>query len=314
MRVFKYIYSFGYRYIYIVRVPNYYMKETIICPKCESENIKKNGSRQTQNRGKIQRYSCKSCNYRFTKDEGFFRMKNHPNKITASIDLFFGGLSTRKVQAHLKAFFPHNCTNMTVYNWVIKYSKMIGKFTNKLKLSVGQELQIDEQAHARLGEQNWLIDSIDTRTRFVVASSFHKSRGQKEIKGVLQTAKQKTLDQFKTVTSDGFTAYPRVIKKVFGYNKHEQRFNVFHNVKKGCDGDGFNVPIERFHNDVRDRTKIMRGFHGSIESADTILKGFVIYYNFIRKHQGIKCSPFELATDIKLDNPNKWVELIELSV
>ena len=88
---------------------------------------------------------------------------------------------------------------------------------------------------------------------------------------------------------------------------------MFHNVKKGCDGEGFNVPIERFHNDVRDRTKIMRGFHGSVESADTILKGFVIYYNFVRKHQGINCSPFELATDIKLNNPNKWMDLIQLS-
>ena len=88
---------------------------------------------------------------------------------------------------------------------------------------------------------------------------------------------------------------------------------MFHNVKKGCDNNGFNVPIERFHNNVRDRTKIMRGFHGSVESADTILKGFVVYYNFIRKHQGINCSPFELATDVKLNNPNKWLELIEMA-
>ena len=110
------------------------------CPHCKTENIKKNGSRKTQNRGKIQRYKCNSCFKRFTKDEGFFRMRNHPKKITASIDLFFGGLSTRKVQAHLKAFFPHNCTNMTVYNWVIKYSKKISNFTDGLKLEVGAEL------------------------------------------------------------------------------------------------------------------------------------------------------------------------------
>ncbi len=289
------------------------MEHKTICPKCKAENIKKNGSRQTQNRGKIQRYQCKECNKRFVIDDGFFRMRNHPKKITASIDLFFGGLSTRKVQAHLKAFFPHNCTNMTVYNWVIKYSKKISKFADGLKLKVGSELQIDEQSHNRVGKQNWLIDSIDTKTRFVVASTFKKSRGQEGLRQVLGMARQKTLSQFQTVTSDGFTAYPRVIKKVFGYNNKLGKHNVFHNVKKGCDGNGFNVPIERFHNDVRDRTKIMRGFHGSVESADAILKGYVVYYNFIRKHQGIKCSPFELATDIKLKNPNRWIELIGLA-
>ena len=38
-----------------------------------------------------------------------------------------------------------------------------------------------------------------------------------------------------------------------------------------------------------------------------------IFYNFIRKHQAIGVCPYELATDIKLDNPNKWMGLIELS-
>ncbi|MBU2576153.1 MAG: DDE-type integrase/transposase/recombinase [Nanoarchaeota archaeon] len=240
-------------------------------------------------------------------------MRNHPKKITASIDLFFGGLSTRKVQAHLKAFFPHNCTNMTVYNWVIKYSKKISKFADGLKLEVGAELQIDEQSHNRLGNQNWLIDSIDSKTRFVVASSFRVSRGQEEIKEVLSLAKYKTKGSITTITSDGHRVYPRCVKKIFGWNNKERKFNVFHNIVNASKGQGFNVPIERFHNNVRDRTKIMRGFYGSVESADAILKGFVVYYNFIRKHQGINCSPFELATDIKLKNPNRWMDLIGLA-
>ena len=40
----------------------------------------------------------------------------------------------------------------------------------------------------------------------------------------------------------------------------------------------------------------MRGFHGSLESAKAIMKGMEIYYNFIRKHQGIdRKTPSELA-------------------
>jgi hypothetical protein len=31
----------------------------------------------------------------------------------------------------------------------------------------------------------------------------------------------------------------------------------------------------------------MGGFHGSLESAKAIMKGMEIYYNFVRKHQGI---------------------------
>jgi len=61
----------------------------------------------------------------------------------------------------------------------------------------------------------------------------------------------------------------------------------------------------------------MRGFHGSIRSADSILKGFEVYYNFITKHQAIKCCPYELAIP-ELKEPlgeskNKWLKLIYLT-
>jgi len=41
--------------------------------------------------------------------------------------------------------------------------------------------------------------------------------------------------------------------------------------------------------------------------------GFEVYYNPMNKHQGIDCCSYELATDFKLENPNKWLELIQIS-
>jgi len=44
------------------------------------------------------------------------------------------------------------------------------------------------------------------------------------------------------------------------------------------------------------------------------MKGFEIYYNFIRSHLALNGkTPSELATNIRLENPNKWLELINLS-
>ncbi len=68
------------------------------------------------------------------------------------------------------------------------------------------------------------------------------------------------------------------------------------------------------HNSIRERTVTFRGFHGRTESAQAIMKGYEIFYNFIRKHQTIGVCPYELATDLNLDNPNKWLGLIEMSV
>ncbi|MBS3117940.1 DDE-type integrase/transposase/recombinase [Candidatus Woesearchaeota archaeon] len=75
---------------------------------------------------------------------------------------------------------------------------------------------------------------------------------------------------------------------------------------------GFNHPIERLHNSIRERTKVMRGFHGSMLSASAIMKGYEIYYNFCRKHQVLNKYPYELATNLELGN-NKGLDLIKLA-
>ena len=198
---------------------------------------------------------------------------------------------------------------------------MISKFTNGLKLNVGAEVQIDEVEYHRrkshkkkLGiDKNWFIDSICPQTKFMVASEYAKTRSAKEIKVVIQRIKDRTDTQIKVATTDGLMAYPRIIKKVFGYDNTKQKFNVTHYRNIAIKDEGFNYPVERLHNNVRARTKVMRGFHGSVESANAILKGFEIYYNFITKHQTINKCPYELATDLKLNQENKWLQLIKLA-
>ena len=289
------------------------VNKEIKCSKCSSANVIKWTKRKTENRGLIQRYKCKDCGKYFTIDDGFFRMRNHPKKITCALDLFYRGVSTRKVQEHFQAFYPHNSSNVTIYNWVVKYSKMISKFTDKIKINGGQEVQVDEQSHNRKGIQNWFIDSIDVKTRYMVASNFFKQRTTENINVVMKRAKYKTQGNVTTITTDGFHAYIKSVKKTFGYNNKIRQFNVNHNVIIACQEGHFNIYIERLHNSIRQRTEGFRGFHGSVDSADSIMKGYEIFYNFIRKHQSIKCCPYELATDLKLENPNKWLGLIEMS-
>lgn len=295
------------------------MEKKIVCSKCSSKQIKKDGKRKTDNRGLIQRYKCKKCNYRFVQDDGFFRMRNHPKKITCALDLFYRGVSTRKVQEHFQAFYPHNCSNKTIYKWIVKYSNMISKFTDKIKVNNGNEIQLDEmEYHRRISpnkkgvSKDWFIDSIDTQTRFLLSAEYVKSRGKKEITYAFKQSKERTNNQITICTTDGLLTYPDVIKKVWGYHSLRTK-EVIHNRVNASQGEGFNIYIERLHNSLRQRTESFRGFHGSMESANSIMKGLTIFYNYIRKHQSIKCCPYELATDLKLNSNNKWLELIGLS-
>ena len=293
--------------------------ENTICPKCKSKEVVKRGNFSTQAHGKRQRYFCKDCKKKFIRNDGFYRMRNSPNKITLCLDLFFKGVSTRKIQDHLQSFYPHNSSNVSIYNWILKYSNLISNYTSQLKINCSPEIQVDEveykrrRYHNKKGiEHNWFLDSIDLETRYMVNSNYVKSRDNQELKDFFNSIKNKS-NNINTITTDGFLAYKNVVKKCFGYNKKLRKYYVNHRIVNASKGQGFNHKIERLHNSIRQLTQNFRGFHGSIESANSIMKGYEIHYNFIRKHQGINCCPYELATDIKLKENNRWLELIQLS-
>lgn len=286
--------------------------KNLSCPKCNSLDIVKRGSFETKAHGKQQRYFCKNCQKKFIIRGAFYHMKNSAEKITLCLDLFYRGISLRQIQAHLKAFYPHNSDYTTIYDWIIKYSKMISNFTEKIKVNPIRELQIDEvEIGSRKSRYNgWFVDSIDTETRYMVASQFGKSRDEKAIKGVIKKAKDKA-GNISIYTTDGFTTYENVIKSVAGYYNIQKGY-ARHNKVTQLKNEGFNHKIERMHNSIRHRIKTFRGLHSIIPSND-LMQGYQIYYNFIRVHQAIKKCPYELATELKLTSNNKWLELIRLS-
>lgn len=112
-------------------------------------------------------------------------------------------------------------------------------------------------------EKNWFIDSICPETRFLISSEYSRTRGKRDIKPVVERIKKKAEEQIKVVTTDGFNAYEKIIKKTWGYNNKIGKYNIFHNKVVASNNEGFNHPIERLHNSVRARTKVMHGFHGS---------------------------------------------------
>ena len=297
------------------------------CPNCKSKNIIKRGKRKTENRDLIQRFSCKDCSFRFVEKDAFFRMRNSKQKVTMCIDLYYKGVSLRNVQRFLKAHFPKNSTPMSIYRWIVKYSDLVSKFTDNLEIQVGEEMMSDEMEyyrrvnkHSNGREQNWFVDTFDLKNRFMISGEYMKSRTIENLTSVMKTSKNKTGEQIRKITTDGLQGYPRVLRKAFGVDKtygyglHKRtKDNIIHNVVIASER-GFNHPIERLHNTIRERTKVMRGFHGNLKSAKSIMKGFEINYNFIRGNLALNGkTPSDLATDLEFESPNRWLELIEIA-
>jgi len=66
--------------------------------------------------------------------------------------------------------------------------------------------------------------------------------------------------------------------------------------------------MERMNGEIRDREKVMRG----LKKKDTpILKGYQIFYNYIREHEGLNGKTPAEACGIKIEGQNKWITLIQ---
>ncbi len=67
-----------------------------------------------------------------------------------------------------------------------------------------------------------------------------------------------------------------------------------------------NNRIERYHNTLREKTKISRGFM----NPKHLLDGFTLNYDFIREHQTLKTTPARIAK-VKLPFTDGWSNLID---
>lgn len=250
------------------RIKLYY---DVKCKFCESDNIVKYGLQ----RG-IQQYLCRACGRKFS-DKDTLEGKQTPTaEIGAALSMFYDGLSLSKISGQLKGIFDNNVDPSTIYRWILEYSQRAIEILTPLQLKLGDVWVADETVIDINGRKIWFWDIIDEQTRFLLASNLSVSRSLDDATDVMEKALQRSKAFPNYILSDKLPAYPRGIERVFG--EHAQ-----HIQSQGFTADINTNLIERFHGTLKDRVKILRGFK-SLESAEIILEGFIINYNFFRPH------------------------------
>lgn len=276
------------------------------CRHCKSKNVVKYGIRYTKKKGKVQRYRCNDCNKRFTPNKGFLYTTHTKKMITLALDLYFKGLSLRKISDHFKQFYNTKVSHVTVYFWIRKYSQMISNFVDTLPIQPTRIWNADETVLFFRKHPHWMWSVIDKDSRFLIAEHLTRFRSVLDTDNVFLRSRKLVKEDPKVVVTDKFTGYKKMIEQNFP--------NAEHKSFAGIRGRVHNNMIERFNGNVKERYKVMRGFH-SLESARIILDGWRAYYNFIRPHMGINGNTPSKAVGIGLDlKNNRWLSLIEKSV
>ena len=283
-----------------IKVDDY---EIDCCKFCHSTSFTKYGKKN----GK-QVYKCKDCGRKFVNNIDFENMKYNPKIVALTLDLYFRGLSLRKISSHLKEFYNLSVNYMSIHRWIDKYIGIMNEYVNTIQPDIGTVWHTDEMMVKIDGSWEYLWNVMDERTRFQLASVVSTERRVRDARNVFQKAKKNVNNRKpKYMVTDGLPAYRRAVKKEFTTNDHstEHIWNV------GLQHHPNNNHVERLHGTIRNREKTMRG----VKKTDSkIIEGHRLYYNFIKPHESLGGKTPSEEAGITLEGDNKWLTLMHNAI
>jgi len=273
------------------------------CIFCGSVNIVKDGVRHNKH-GDIRKFYCKNCHHYFSFNIGFEKMKHNPQAITTAMQLYFSGESLRNTQKSLR-LLGVEVSHQTVYNWIRKYVTLMEKYIEKLKPKVSDTWRADELWMKFKGDMKYVFAIMDDETRYWIAQEVAETKYKHDARKLFQMAKKVMGKRPMTLITDGLPAYNDAYRKEFWTLKGPRTEHIRH-IK--IRGDKNNNKMERLNGEIRDREKTMRG----LKKNDTpILKGYQIFHNYIRPHQGLNGKTPAEKCGIMVEGKDKWKTLIQ---
>ncbi len=95
------------------------------------------------------------------------------------MDLYFKGLSLRDIQDTLDQFHKIEISHESIRRYIRNFTKLMNNYVKKEtngKLKLGGKWQTDEQTIQVRKKKLWNWNTIDTKTKYLVANNITKSR------------------------------------------------------------------------------------------------------------------------------------------
>ncbi|MGA2671138.1 MAG: IS6 family transposase [Dehalococcoidia bacterium] len=270
--------------------------EPIKCKWCGSVDIKKYGIRDG-----VQEYFCLKCGRKFNAKDVPYKKQTPVEQIGTALDMFYDGLSLRNIARHLEHTYNNPVNESTIYRWVMSYTEKAVNILEKLKPRVSDILVVDEIVIKVGGDNWWFWDVIDEDTRFLLASHLSLSRTTRDASSLIEKAWKRASKAPKVIISDRLYAYLDGIETVFGADTE-------HIQSKEMTADIYNNLIQPFRGILKDRINVTKRFK-TLDTALTILDGFLIHYNFFRPLMTLRNQT--PAEEAGIKSPYRtWVEFI----
>ena len=109
------------------------------CKFCGSKRIVRYGRYQN-----VQRWWCKDCKRKFVHNLAIPKMKTPIAEVAAAVNMFYEGLSLNAIRRSLDQTFNDYPSDSTVYEWVVRFTKVAIAKTKDYKAQAGDTWIADE--------------------------------------------------------------------------------------------------------------------------------------------------------------------------
>jgi putative transposase len=258
------------------------------CPRCGASRTIQNGKRHNRT-GVAHRYLCKQCGVRFTVREGGLHHRRSLRTIAFALDLYFRGLSLRKVADHLRQAHGESVSPATIHGWLGRFGPAAARWMDSLEPRTGEQWNADETVVKVNGSPRWIWNVMDASTRYLLATHVTRVRRSRDARVLLRRAKGATPDRPLAVLTDGLSSYRTAVGRELAFRSGGEVVNPHVRVPS-IRAKRSNNLVERLHGTEKDRIKVLRGFH-STTGPKQFIEGFRAHYNMVRPHGAVGTTP-----------------------
>jgi putative transposase len=271
------------------------------CKYCGGANLVLYGKQK----GK-QQWWCKDCKRKFSESTSLPRMKSPVTQVGSAVQQYYNGMSLNAICRNIEQQYGYKPNNSTIFRWVEEFTDSAIQETKDIHPKVGDTWIADETV-LRIGGQNiWMYDIIDDKTRFLLATRMALSRTTHNAEMLMKEAQKKADKTPKVIITDKNSSYLDSIELTFGGDTEHIQSRPFtadtQNTQK----------IERWHETLKERTKVMKGLK-TIDTAIQFVAGFLVHYNYFRGNEALHGKTPAETAGIKFPYKN-WAEIIRQPV
>ena len=230
--------------------------------------------------------------------------------IANALQEYYSGMSLHSIEENIEAQTDDDISHVAVNKWINKFTNKAIRATQDLHPKVGDTwiadetyIQTDVKGTDPKGVVFW--DIIDAKTRFLLATRVTTTRGTQDAKQLMELAAKRAGKTPKVVVTDKLAAYIDGIELAFGADTQHRQGGPFKVLSSGKN----TALIERFHNSLKERTKVMRDLKDKT-TLKRFTDGWLVYYNFFRPNMALKELPPAQVAGLEYDW-HSWADVVE---